>query len=203
VTTAGNLVFVGRNNGELQAYDARNGSRLWSFQTGAGANSTVTSFQQDGKQYIAFLAGGNSLAGTPRNNQNVWMFTLDGTVGPAKAPGGDQGAINHAGESDQGEQSQQTEENTVDNTTGDTKEVKGDPEAGQQVFADNCSTCHGADGKGGNGGPDLSQVPNGGDLTAVVKQVTAGGGGMPAFKGQLDDQQIADVSEYVVQKIHG
>ena len=42
-----NVVFVGRNNGELQAYDAASGDQLWSFQTGAGANSTPTFFQQD------------------------------------------------------------------------------------------------------------------------------------------------------------
>jgi alcohol dehydrogenase (cytochrome c) len=210
VTTAGNIVFVGRNNGELQAYDARNGTRLWSFQTGAGANSTPTVFQQDGQEMVAFLAGGNSLAGTPRTNQNVWLFSLNGTVGPAKSASTDQGAITHAGEQDEGEQSEQTDENTVDNTTnsdandnGGNANVKGDATAGQQVFADNCSTCHGADGHGGNGGPDLSQVPDAGELTAVVKQVTDGGGGMPAFKGQLNDQQIADVAAYVTQKVHG
>ena len=79
----------------------------------------------------------------------------------------------------------------------------GDATAGQQVFADNCSTCHGADGKGGNGGPDLSTIPDAGELEPVVKQVTDGGGGMPAFKGQLNDQQIADVAAYVTEKIHG
>jgi cytochrome c553 len=174
----------------------------------------------EGKQYIAFLAGGNSLAGSPRENQNVWLFALDGTVGPAKAPGGEQGAITHAGEADEGEQSEQTDENTVDRTTNDdngadetgggqdagggaTAEVKGDPDAGKQVFSDNCSTCHGADGLGGNGGPDLTQVSAAGDLKAVTRQVTDGGGGMPAFKGQLNDQQIADVSAYVVQVIEG
>jgi mono/diheme cytochrome c family protein len=35
----------------------------------------------------------------------------------------------------------------------------------------------------------------------VVKQVENGGGGMPAFKGQLTAQQIADVSTYVTQDI--
>ena len=203
VTTAGNLVFVGRNTGELQAYDARNGSRLWSFQTGAGANSTVTTFQQDGKQYVAFLAGGNSLAGTPRANQNVWLFALDGTVGPAKSTGPDAGAITHAGEQDESEQSEQTDQNTVDNTTGGNAEVKGNADDGKQVFSDNCTTCHGADGLGGNGGPNLKNVADKGNLEAVVRQVTDGGGGMPAFKGQLDDQQIADVSAYVVDKIQG
>jgi alcohol dehydrogenase (cytochrome c) len=215
VTTAGNVVFVGRNTGELQAYDARNGSRLWSFQTGAGANSTVTTFMHDNEQYVAFLAGGNSLAGSPRG-KNVWMFSLNGTIDQLKSAGPDVGAIAHAGEAAQTEQSEQTEDNTVDAATddngdantkadaaGDSKEVSGDATAGKQVFADNCSTCHGADGKGGNGGPDLSSIPDAKDTTKVVKQVTSGGGGMPAFSGQLNKQQIADVSAFVVKTVAG
>ena len=35
----------------------------------------------------------------------------------------------------------------------------------------------------------------------MVKQVENGGGGMPAFKGQLTAKQIADVATYVTQKI--
>jgi cytochrome c553 len=214
VTTAGNLVFVGRNTGELQAYDARNGSRLWSFQTGAGANSTVTSFQQDNKQYIAFAAGGNSLAGTPRG-RNVWLFALDGDVEQLKSATGDSGAIAHAGEEVESEASEPTEGNTVDDGVEDdggddarpteeaNADVKGDAAAGKQVFADNCSTCHGAEGKGGNGGPDLTTIPNAKDLAKVTKQVADGGGGMPAFKGQLDDQGIADVSAFVVDTLNG
>jgi quinohemoprotein ethanol dehydrogenase len=201
-TTAGNIVFVGRNTGELQAYDARNGSRLWSFQTGAGANSTVTTFMQNNTQYVAFLAGGNSLAGSPRG-KNVWLFSLKGTVAQLKGTGTNAGAITHAGEADTSEQSAQTDSNTVKKTTGATKSVKGDATAGKQVFADNCSTCHGADGKGGNGGPDLSSIPDAKVLTKVVTQVTKGGGGMPAFKGQLNDQQIADVATFVTSAVAG
>ncbi|MBS1678193.1 MAG: cytochrome c oxidase subunit II, partial [Actinobacteria bacterium] len=32
-------------------------------------------------------------------------------------------------------------------------------EAGKEVFAENCSICHGATGHGGNGGPDLTTMP--------------------------------------------
>ena len=63
-TTKGNLVFLGRNNGELEAYDARDGNRLWNFQTGAGANNTATVFEHDGNQYVLFLSQGNSLQAT-------------------------------------------------------------------------------------------------------------------------------------------
>jgi quinohemoprotein ethanol dehydrogenase len=178
VSTAGNVVFVGRNSGELQAYDATSGDMLWSFQTGAGANDTATVFEQDGKQYVAFLSAGNSLVASAHGD-SLWLFSLDGTLGPAAAPGAGTGT-EHAGE-------------------GGTP--TGDATAGKAVFSDNCAGCHGALGTGGNGGPDLTAIPSAKDKAAVVKQVTNGGGGMPAFKGQLTEQQIQDVSAYVTSEI--
>ena len=83
-TTAGNLVFVGRNDGHLQAYNATNGNRLWSFQTGAGANNTASVFSLDGKQVVAFYAAGSALAGSAHGD-DLWLFGLDGKLGPAKA----------------------------------------------------------------------------------------------------------------------
>ncbi len=88
VTTGGNLVFVGRNGGQLEAYDAETGEGpLWSFQTGAGANTTATVFEQDGTQYLAFLAGGNALAAT-QHGDNLWLFSLEGTMDEVSAGAG-------------------------------------------------------------------------------------------------------------------
>jgi alcohol dehydrogenase (cytochrome c) len=86
VTTAGGLVFVGHNDGRLIAYDARDGSQLWEFQTGAGANATASVFEHDGKQYVMLVAAGSALGGTAHGD-NVWLFGLDGDIGPAPAPG--------------------------------------------------------------------------------------------------------------------
>jgi mono/diheme cytochrome c family protein len=72
---------------------------------------------------------------------------------------------------------------------------------GQQLFADNCSVCHGATGQGGNGGPDLTAIPSAKSLQRVIAQVTNGGGAMPPFKGQLTEQQIRAVATYVTQRI--
>jgi quinohemoprotein ethanol dehydrogenase len=182
-TTAGNLVFVGRNSGELQAYNATDGKQLWSFQTGAGANDTATIFQQGGKEYVAFLSGGNSLAATPHGD-SLWLFGLDGKLGPAPTPGKGQGT-QHAGEK----------------TPKKTSTGAGDAAAGKTVFAENCVSCHGASGHGGNGGPDLTSIPSAKNQNRVVSQVENGGGGMPAFKGQLTPKQITDVSAYVTEKI--
>jgi quinohemoprotein ethanol dehydrogenase len=192
VTTAGNLVFVGRNNGELEAYDAETGDRLWHFQTGAGANDTVTVFEQDGKEYVAFLAAGNSLAATAHGD-SLWLFSLDGTMGPVAAPGGGAGT-EHAGEGggDEGAQS---------GAGGGGQTGTGNAAAGEAVFAENCAGCHGSLGTGGNGGPDLTAIPSAKKQAAVIAQVRNGGGGMPAFKGQLTEKQIEDVSAYVTKGI--
>ena len=176
-TTKGNLVFLGRNNGELEAYDARNGERLWNFQTGAGANNTASFFEHDGNQYVVFLSQGNSLQATPHGDE-LWLFGLDGTMGPAPAPGSEGSGTEHGGQG--GEES---ESNVA---------------AGEDIFAANCSGCHGALGTGGNGGPDLSNVT---DLQAAIAQVTNGGGGMPAFEDQLSEQQIRNVSAFVVEQV--
>jgi quinohemoprotein ethanol dehydrogenase len=95
VTTAGDLVFVGRNDGQLQAYDAIHGKLLWSFQTGAGANTTASVFSLNGKEVVAYYAAGNALAGTAHGD-NLWLFGLDGKLAPV-APGKKAAAIEHAG----------------------------------------------------------------------------------------------------------
>ena len=180
----------GRNNGELQAYNAKNGKLLWRFQTGAGANDTATFFERNGKEYIAFYAGGNSLAGTAHAD-NLWLFALDGTLGPLAAPGSGT-AVEHAGEAPN---------NSKPANPTAAKPGSADAAAGAKVFAANCSVCHGADGHGGNGGPDLTSIPSAKQMAVVVKQVTNGGAGMPAFKGTLNDTQIDNVAAYVTKKI--
>lgn len=187
-STAGNLVFVGRNDGRLQAYDATDGDLLWSFQTGAGANDVPTIFERNGHEYLAFYAGGNALAATAHGD-NLWLLALDGTLGPAPAPGPGQG-IEHAGAGPA--------------SPAPAAAVAGNADHGAAVFAANCAICHGATGHGGNGGPNLATIPSAKETSTVFHQVTYGGGGMPAFAGTLTQQQINDVTAYVVQKIaHG
>ena len=182
VTTAGGLVFVGRNSGELEAYDVEDGKLLWSFQTGAGANTTPSIFEWRGTQYVAFAAGGNSLAATVHGD-DLWLFSLEGTMGPAEDSGAGEGA-GHAGESPE----------------EPTDSGEGDPAAGEEVFLNSCSGCHGVNGLGGNGGPTLADASN---LERVVPQVTNGGNGMPAFKDTLSTKQINDVSAFVTETVAG
>jgi cytochrome c551 len=80
----------------------------------------------------------------------------------------------------------------------------GEASKGTVVFTENCSTCHGATGEGGNGGPDLLTMPLAKTEAGAIEQVTNGGGGMPAFSGTLSEEEIENVAAYVVQDItHG
>jgi cytochrome c551 len=79
----------------------------------------------------------------------------------------------------------------------------GNPQSGAVVFSENCSVCHGATGHGGNGGPDLRTMPLAQSEAGAIEQVTNGGGGMPAFSGQLSEEEIENVAAYVAQEITG
>ena len=82
VTTAGGLVFVGRNDGRLTAMDSSNGKRLWEFQTGAGLNAPASVFEYEGNQYVVAYSAGSQFGGSPRGD-SLWLFSLKGTLDPA------------------------------------------------------------------------------------------------------------------------
>ncbi|MEA2287204.1 MAG: quinohemoprotein ethanol dehydrogenase [Solirubrobacteraceae bacterium] len=68
---------------------------------------------------------------------------------------------------------------------------------GKQVFTQNCGGCHTLAGAGTNGqvGPNLDDLKP--DEATVERQVTNGGGKMPAFKDRLSAAQIKAVATYV------
>ena len=74
--------------------------------------------------------------------------------------------------------------------------------AHQQTFIDNCSACHGEDGKGmrDQGAPNLTDGIwlYGGDRDTIVATITnARYGIMPAFQNRLTDAEIRKVAVYV------
>ncbi len=85
LSTASGLIFHGESDGRLVAYDIRNGNELWSFQTGAGAEAPVVTYEVKGQQYVAIIAGGSSFNLSQRGD-NVWAFKVGGTVPPLAAP---------------------------------------------------------------------------------------------------------------------
>jgi len=79
VTTAGGLVFTGRNDGRLTALNSSTGKHLWEFQTGAGMNAPVSVFEYEGEEYVVAYSAGSLFAGSPRGD-SVWLFSVKGTL---------------------------------------------------------------------------------------------------------------------------
>lgn len=76
LTTAGGLLFRGGGDGNVEAYDAKTGARLWEYQTGVrSARGPSAAYEVDGEEYIALAMG-----------TVMWAFKLGGTVPPAAAP---------------------------------------------------------------------------------------------------------------------
>jgi len=91
-----------------------------------------------------------------------------------------------------------TEAETTPTETTPAAGGEGDSVAGKAVFASaGCGGCHTlADaGSSGNVGPNLDEAKPPAGL--VVTRVTNGQGAMPAFEGQLTEQEIKDVAAYV------
>src|SRR5271170_8496488 len=71
---------------------------------------------------------------------------------------------------------------------------------GAAIFASNCATCHGADGRGGEHAPNIATAPEvqhlmDRELAGIIRYGIAGAG-MPAFSS-LKQQEVADVVSYL------
>jgi mono/diheme cytochrome c family protein len=82
-------------------------------------------------------------------------------------------------------------------TTAEATTTEGGGADGEAVFTSNCGSCHtlSAAGTSGTTGPNLDDLKP--DEATVEQQVRNGGGGMPAFEGQLSDAEITAVATYV------
>lgn len=81
----------------------------------------------------------------------------------------------------------------------------GDSEStdGETIFNQSCASCHALEAAGSTGtiGPNLDDSDIA--LEAAIEQIRNGGGAMPAFEGQLTDEQIDAVAQYVVENRGG
>jgi mono/diheme cytochrome c family protein len=80
---------------------------------------------------------------------------------------------------------------------------------GEALFKQHCAMCHGPDGKGNtpigkmDKIPDLHSQPVQSQTDAQLTQIIENGmGKMPAFKSQLNPQQVKELVTYV-RSLHG
>jgi mono/diheme cytochrome c family protein len=184
MATGGNLVFMGNSNGnQLAAYNATTGEQLWTYDAQSAVYSAPITFEMDGEQYLAWSVGGTSQGNyfAPSYGRML-VFKLGGT---ATLP---------------------------PNLTYTPPELNPPPSTaspeviarGGEVYAANCSVCH-----GNNGVQQRSSFPN---LTVsallysqegfdqVVLQGARIQRGMASFADKLSPEDSAAVREFIIAR---
>lgn len=186
LTTAGNLVFTGHNDGRIIAYDATSGEQVWEFMTDAGANAPPMTYEVDGKQYITIFSAGSSLAGT-QHGDKVYTFSLEGEYESWEDIPQEDINVSPAQEEMNFDQGKEENEGEVS------------VDEGQIVYENNCLACHGENGAGGHNGPDLQSTSM--DREQIIEQTADGSVNMPGFENVLTEEEIEAVTEYILQLV--
>ncbi len=176
LSTAGNLVFQGTASGDFVAYRATDGVMLWQSWSRTGILGGPVSYEVDGTQYIAVMAGwGGGFAVRSRNEGKIFAFAI----------GGDAAAV-AAGK---------LETRDVPPPV----EATSDPEtiaAGGQLFTTWCAQCHG----GGTTLPDLRYSDP--EVYERYQQIVLAGEradrGMPPFGAELNLEQVRAIAAWVI-----
>ena len=185
LATAGDLVFMGNGVGKtLSAFDAKNGTKLWSFDAKTAVFAAPITYELDGVQYVAASVGGvvNGADYFAPTHARMLVFALGGkavlpepepyTPPPLNPPQSTASAevIAHGGEK----------------------------------YTQYCSVCHGANGyQGRSSFPNLTITP----LLWTqpgFDQVVLGGGradkGMGSFAKDLKPEDTASIREYLISR---
>jgi quinohemoprotein ethanol dehydrogenase len=189
LSTAGNLVFQGRADGKLQAYRATDGKLLWESDTGIGIMAPPMTYEVDGTQYIAVLAGW----GGPEVLGN--RATGKGKVAPGKllsfAIGGTATLPPY-----------QRVVQPVPMPTFHLAASRAEIEKGRVLFATFCARCHGAEVVSGGSVPDLRHATAG--THEKFEEIVRGGAlreaGMPSFSEDVTTAQVRLIQAYVLDR---
>jgi len=190
LSTAGNLVFEGTAQGNLEAYRAASGEKLWSADVQSGVVAAPISYSVNGEQFIAVVAGwGGAVplatgevalkSGRTQNVSRVLAFKLDGKTslpplqesGPAKL---------HPPRA------------TASAATA---------QQGESLYQRYCSTCHGDVAVGGGVLPDLrysAMLSSSEQWSEVVLGGSLRSFGMVSFSKELSAKDAEAIRAYVI-----
>jgi quinohemoprotein ethanol dehydrogenase len=191
LSTSGNLVFQGNIIGELAAYSADKGERLWSFDTQTGITAGPVSYELDGEQYVSVAVGWGTLLGVlggptvaplqMQNRSRVLTFKLEGSNALPTA----QATVIH----------RQPE---VIMPLGNAEQLA----MGHSIYVERCLHCHGFSAVSGGLIKDLRLSTQAvhdqwNDIVLEGRRMELG---MPAFAGILDAEESEAVRLYVIER---
>lgn len=193
LSTAGNLVFHGNADGELVAYSADEGARLWAAGTQTGVLAPPVTYTVDGEQYVAVVAGWGAVYanllgavlnadGRKRNVSRILAYKIGGDVLlpplpelPATAPAADD--------------------------FGSDAEVA----AGARLYERYCSICHGVAVIAGGVVPDLrysAMTTSAEAFRGVVLEGASVNNGMASFAEVLSADDAETIRAFIARRAH-
>ena len=189
LATGGNLVFQGQMDSRFNAYDARTGKRLWSFDAKAPVIAPPISYSVNGRQYITVLSGNGTSGGFlgsalkrygidyRTQARRVLTFAIGGTATlPAKIPYTAQAVDDPA--------------------------FRPDPAAekrGGEIYNSRCVVCHGGGVAAAGVAPDLrgsGAIVSAETFDAIVHDGALVPNGMPRFE-ELSDGDRNDLRQFL------
>jgi quinohemoprotein ethanol dehydrogenase len=187
LATAGDLLFQGKSGktGELVAYDATNGEKVWSYATPNPIVAAPISYSVDGEQFIAFVSGRGFYGADDRNAHTpqpgrLIAFKLGGAAtlpdGPLPPP-----------------PARPPDETFADDVV----------RAGELLYFDHCGRCHGTATRSLNIIPDLRRSATLGNAElwrAIVIDGTLTDRGMVSFAQFVDAPQAESIRAYVARQ---
>jgi alcohol dehydrogenase (cytochrome c)/quinohemoprotein ethanol dehydrogenase len=188
LSTAGGLVFEGSADGFLRAYNDETGQTLWNFPAQAGIVAGPATYELDGVQYVAVMAGwGGSMAAGARSDSNgpsrLLVFRLGGQDALPPKPDFAPPPL-------------------APPALADGLKVVDD---GAALYSRYCSRCHGGDAAGGGGGAngpaDLRRSPFIQDQDAFNTVVVKGQllhRGMAPFGEEVTADKAHAIRTYVI-----
>ncbi|ALJ14767.1 PQQ-dependent dehydrogenase, methanol/ethanol family [Sphingopyxis macrogoltabida] len=191
MTTANGLVMQGSADGYLTVYDGRTGKVLRRINIGTGIMAAPMAYEVDGEQYVAVAAGfGGAMnayfmpgwaAAERENNPRLIVFKLDGAPVKLAALRKPMPLLPAPA-----------------NFRGTAAQVA----RGGQLFAENCSRCHG-DSTGSGGYPNLWKMTP--ETHEAFNSIVLDGAfvyaGMAAFGDILSKNDARDIHAYLAEPV--
>jgi quinohemoprotein ethanol dehydrogenase len=193
LATAGNLVFQGTGNGQIAAYSADKGKKLWEQQTNIGIVAPPITYTVDGEQYIGVLAGwggapainggdaDTAATATHFNRPHMLVFKVGGK---AKMPTIDQRRF------------LLVPEPPADNATP--AKIK----RGEELYHQNCFQCHGTAAVTSGVLADLrySSKAVHDSFSKIVLDGVLEKSGMVSFKKFLNEEEVDAIHSYLIKR---
>ena len=190
LSTAANIVFQGSVDGYLNAYDAANGERIWSYATQNAVMGGPSTFELDGEQYIATLAGIGGVAMTGGLGGGAGQRSEFGRVVVFKLGGKAQ--LPEVGTKNGRKLPNLANANAI-----------GDAKRGDDLYEQICSVCHGVNAVSTTSVPDLrysTAIADRNAFKSIVIDGALASKGMVSFASILKGDDAEAVRAYLVNQ---